>query len=216
MATQGRKLVEMGYLDLARAVSDYDKVYLDIGAGSGKFIYHLAKDHPEDYFIGLETSQDNLLDYARRIEKKTSRGGLPNVKYIVGSIESPPKELKGIADIVFINYPWTKFLKALVTGEASTLKKISSLFMDRGVLSMTLCYDRRYEPRFVDEYSLPDLSEEFIRGQMSRSYSEQDFELESLEAINSDEMKKELSEWGKKLAFSRDRMAWKVRFHKVS
>ena len=214
--TKGRKLVNIDSLQLEKNISGYEKVFLDIGAGSGKFIYRMAKDHPEDYFIGLETSHDSVLDYARRIEKKPSRGGLSNIIYVIGSVESPPEELHRIADEIFINYPWKKLLKALVTGDESVLREISPLFLDRGVLNMTLCYDRRYEPRFIKEYDLPELSEDCIRTKMARSYRAQGFELESVEVLGVDEMKNGMSRWGKRLAFSRDRTAWKIRFIKRS
>jgi 16S rRNA (adenine(1408)-N(1))-methyltransferase len=210
--TKGSKLVNIDSLQLEKNISGHEKVFLDIGAGSGKFIYRMAKNHPEDYFIGLETSHDSVLDYARRIEKKPSRGGLSNIIYVIGSIESPPVELRGIADEIFINYPWTKLLKALVIGEENVLSRISSLFLDKGVLNTTLCYDKRYEPRFVSEHDLPDLSEEYIRTKMARSYKAQGFELESVDALSVDEMKDGMSRWGKKLAFSRDRTAWRIRF----
>ena len=212
--TRGKKLVEIDRAKLDELISGYEKVFLDIGAGSGRFIYRLAKKNPSDYFIGLETSHDSLLDYARRIEKKPSRGGLPNVFYVIGSIESPPEDLLQIADEIFLNYPWTRLLKALVTGEASVLERISSLLSVEGVLNMTICYDEVYEPAFVEEYGLPKLSEEYIRTNMAAVYEAHGFELQSVETLNCDEMKKSLSGWGRKLAFGHERTAWWIRFLK--
>ncbi len=212
--TRGKKLVEIDRAELDELISGYEKVYLDIGAGSGRFIYRLAKKNPSDYFIGLETSHDSLLDYARRIEKKSSRGGLPNVLYVIGSIESPPEDLLQIADEIFLNYPWTRLLKALVTGETSVLERLSSLLRVEGVLYMTICYDEVYEPAFVEEYGLPKLSEEYIRNNMASAYECCGFELESVETLSCDEMKKSLSGWGRKLAFGRERTAWWIRFLK--
>ena len=212
--TRGKKLVEIDRAKLDEIISGYEKVFLDIGAGSGKFIYRLAKKNPSDYFIGLDTSHSSVLEYARRIEKKPSRGGLPNVLCVIGSVESPPEDLLQIADEIFVNYPWTRFLKALVTGEASVLEGISSLLRVEGVLNMTVCYDELCEPAFIEEYGLPKLSDEYIRTNMASAYERCGFKLESVETLNSDEMKKSLSGWGKKLAFGRERRACRIRFFK--
>lgn len=209
--TKGKKLVEMDRGELDERISGYDKVTLDIGAGSGKFVYRLARENPAVFFIGLETSHESLLDYARRIERKPSRGGLPNVLYVVGSIDSPPDELQGIADEVLFNYPWTRLLKALVEGEGSMLKRVSALFRGEGVLTMTLCYDEHYEPNFVEEYGLPKVTEEYVREVMGPAYALEGFRFDSVEVLSSEEMRKEISEWGKRIAYARERTAWRIR-----
>ena len=209
---KGKKLIEMDKFKLDSVVSVYQKVILDIGAGSGKFIYRLAKRNSDALCIGLETSQDSLLEYARKIEKKPERGGLPNIIYVIGSIESPPDELKGIADEIFINYPWTNLLKSLVSGEADILERIYSFFRSDGILNIIISYDKRYEEKFVTDYNLPELTEEYIQKTMALAYEKQGFKIFLIEKLASGEMRKGMSEWGKRLAFGRERTVWRMKF----
>ena len=214
--TKGKNIVEMNRRELGGIVSDCERVIFDIGAGSGKFIYRLAKENQNALCIGLETSQDSLLEYARKIEKKPERGGLSNVIYVIGSIESPPDDLKEIADEIFINYPWTNMLKALIAGDYALLKKIHSLFRSDGILNLTVSYDRRYEEKFITDYKLPELSEDFLQNTLAPAYEKCGFKIKSFEKLDSTEMRKSFSEWGKRLAFGRERIAWRMKFVRVS
>jgi SAM-dependent methyltransferase len=216
LVTKGKNLVEMNKHELNRIISIYERVILDIGAGSGKFIYRLAKENQNALCVGLETSQDSLLEYARRIEKKPERGGLSNVIYVIGNIESHLDELCGIADEVFINYPWTNLLKALVVGDNVILQIIHSLLRGNGNLNLTMSYDERYEKKFIKNYNLPELSEDYVRHTMAVFYEKFGFKIISVEKLGSNEMQKSMSEWGKRLAFGRERIIWKIQCVRIT
>ena len=75
---------------------------------------------------------------------------------------------------------------------------------------MTLCYDERFGPEFVEEYGLPLLTENHIREVMATVFAAEGFALDFVGALSSEEMRKGISEWGKRTAYARERTAWRV------
>ena len=80
-------------------------VYLEIGMGRGKFIYHQALRHPERNFIGLDQAAILLLKASQRME------ALPNLRLLLADFSAihhqfPDGSLAGI----FLNFsdPWPK------------------------------------------------------------------------------------------------------------
>lgn len=65
-------------LDLARIFPKEQPVELELGAGDGSFFVQYARLHPEHNFIGLE----RLLGRLRKIDKRSQRAGLQNVKLV--------------------------------------------------------------------------------------------------------------------------------------
>ncbi|MBA4148701.1 MAG: tRNA (guanosine(46)-N7)-methyltransferase TrmB [Verrucomicrobia bacterium] len=65
-------------LDLAKILPKEQPVELELGAGDGSFFVQYAKLHPEHNFLGLE----RLLGRLRKIDKKSQRAGLQNVKLV--------------------------------------------------------------------------------------------------------------------------------------
>lgn len=65
-------------LDLTKLFTKQQPVELEIGAGDGSFLVQYAIAHPDRNFLGLE----RLLGRLRKIDKKSQRAGLQNVKLV--------------------------------------------------------------------------------------------------------------------------------------
>ena len=99
-------------------------VVVDIGTGDGRFVCELAKDNPDKFIIGIDSSKENLRKYSSKILKKPSRGGLKNILYIWASVSDLPRDLIGVANQVFINFPWGELLKGILTVDKRMWKNI--------------------------------------------------------------------------------------------
>src|SRR5690606_22030096 len=98
--------VDVDAAELAGIMAGYDRVAIDIGTGDGRFAYAYAADHPDTFVIGLDPVKEAVREFSGRARRKPARGGLPNLIYVMASIEQPPAELAGRCDILFVNLPW--------------------------------------------------------------------------------------------------------------
>jgi 16S rRNA (adenine(1408)-N(1))-methyltransferase len=94
-------------------------IIVDIGTGDGEFVYKIAKENPDRFIIGIEPHHQGLEKISARVYKKPARGGLKNALFILSNIEEMPAELDGIANQVFINFPWAGLLKGLLLADAA-------------------------------------------------------------------------------------------------
>lgn len=82
-------------------------VRIEIGMGKGKFIYTMAKLHPEFNYIGIEKYSSVLL----RAIQKMEEAELPNVRFIRMDAEDITKVFAfGEVDRIYLNFsdPWPK------------------------------------------------------------------------------------------------------------
>jgi hypothetical protein len=50
---------------------------------------------------------------------------------------------------------------------------------------------------------------------MEAAYDKCGFKIKSIEKLDSHEMRKSMSEWGKRLAFGRERITWQMKFIRI-
>lgn len=112
------RLDAAGFEDRAAA---YARVVVDVGTGDGLLVYHLAARDPDTLYVGCDPVAANMVGAAQRSRRKPSRGGLPNVLYVVATAEDPPEPLRGRAAEVFCVLPWGRLLEGIMTGDPATL-----------------------------------------------------------------------------------------------
>ncbi len=113
---RGREV--MTEAEFIRTVSLYETVLIDIGCGDGVFPYRLAAAHNELFCIGIDPNWELMAGFARRAERKPSRGGINNILYVASAAQSLPKELKCLADVITVNYPWSGLLRAIIEDDS--------------------------------------------------------------------------------------------------
>ena len=107
---------------------------VDVGAGDGRFALELARDDPSTLAIALDASTDRLVDGARLAR----RHGVPNVLFVVSSIERLPDMLGGIADRATIHFPWGSLLGGVTRDDEAVLAPLARLLRIGGRLELVL------------------------------------------------------------------------------
>src|SRR5262249_24112350 len=92
-------------------------IVLDIGTGDGNFTYRMARNHPNKLFIGIDPHHQALQKISAKSSHKPQKGGVPNALFILARGEELPKELDGLANQIFINFPWAGLLSGLITAD---------------------------------------------------------------------------------------------------
>lgn len=83
------------------------KIHLEIGMGKGQFITTLAKDHPENFYLGMEIKEEVLL---RGVEKAIEED-LRNIKFLWKNAEILDQIFEeDEVDRIYLNFsdPWPK------------------------------------------------------------------------------------------------------------
>src|SRR2546429_5231486 len=106
----------------------------DVGAGDGRFALELARTDPNTLAIALDASTDRLVDGARLAR----RHGVPNILFVVSSVERLPDMLGGIADEATIHFPWGSLLRGVTRDDEAVLSPLARLLRIGGRLELVL------------------------------------------------------------------------------
>lgn len=82
-------------------------IHIEIGMGKGKFIYTMARLHPEIHYIGIEKYSSVLLRAVQKMEEEE----LPNLRFIRMDAEEITQVFApGEVDRIYLNFsdPWPK------------------------------------------------------------------------------------------------------------
>ncbi|MCI0528402.1 MAG: class I SAM-dependent methyltransferase, partial [Nitrospira sp.] len=174
------------------------------GTGEGKFVYRLAHSHPEIFYIGIDSSQDSLKEYSVKISKKPSRGGLPNVLYVVANAEDLPLELNGLVKIICINFPWGSLLKGVVRGDDRILAGIARISSKPACLEMRINYSLFFDPVPLEIQELPELTFDYIDQELAPLYAKTGITFIERKMLLKEEVKDISTTWAKKLGYGRE------------
>ncbi|RCX09288.1 16S rRNA (adenine(1408)-N(1))-methyltransferase [Anaerobacterium chartisolvens] len=206
---KGKKIIEQA--DLSGIAEGFDSIAVDIGTGDGRFVYNLAKKNPGTLFIGLDPAAENMFEYSSRIIKKPSKGGLPNVLYVVSNIEELPDELSGAADNIYINLPWGSLLEGVVKASDHVLCNVVRLAKPpEASLEMCFTYSELHELGEMDRRELPELSLDYIRETLVPLYHEKGIEIKQLGTIDNQDLREHGTQWAKRLGFGRSREVYRI------
>lgn len=107
-------------------------VVIDLGTGDGRWLFRLARQHPDYLYIGIDATLDGARHVARRARRRRDRGGAPNLVLVRSPAEALPCELRGVADEVYVQYPWGSLLRAVSGGDPAALAGIAALLRPTG------------------------------------------------------------------------------------
>jgi len=201
----GKKTFSMSIEELRSILLPYTTIAVEIGTGNGKFTYEMAKTRPETFFIGIDADRTNLQKYSHKIYRKPERGGLPNVLYIISSIENLPHELDNISDTTWIVLPWGSLLQGLILGEKSILRSIRRISSVQSVLKMFISYSIKYEPAEMEKLRLPELTPDYIDGTLTSLYAEEGITITDKKFLTNETLRSIPSKWARRLASGRKR-----------
>ena len=82
-------------------------IHIEVGMGKGRFIYNMAKAHPDVNYVGIEKYSSVLLRAIQKMEEEE----LPNLKFIRMDAEDIDKVFgRAEVDRIYLNFsdPWPK------------------------------------------------------------------------------------------------------------
>jgi methyltransferase family protein len=127
---RGRRSRELGFNGLSERLAGYDRIVLDLGTGDGRYVHHLAEEHPHCFFIGLDACRENLREH--------SRSKQPNMLFVIANAQELPQELHGLISGITINFPWGSLLDSLLGGDAGLMNGLESISRSAARLEVLL------------------------------------------------------------------------------
>ena len=88
-------------------LNNYKDYYLEVGSGKGQFLVNMAKNHPDNFFIGMECN----VTCAGFTAKKLVENEITNAKLVYAYAEQVlPSIDEGSVNGIFLNFsdPWPK------------------------------------------------------------------------------------------------------------
>jgi hypothetical protein len=119
LSIRGKHAAGVDPAHLARQISGYRHVIIDLGTGDGRFVRHVAETWPNTFAIGIDLCGDNL--------RRTSRRAPDNALFVIASAYAPPPDLHGTATHLTINFPWGDLLTGLLAQDERLLAALDAL-----------------------------------------------------------------------------------------
>lgn len=111
---------------------------IDVGTGDGRAVLETAAREPRTLAIGLDAVAPAMAEASHRAARAPGRGGLPNALFVVAAVESVPADLRGLADLVTVRFPWASLLRGCLGADAVVADGIAALCAPGGDLELLL------------------------------------------------------------------------------
>lgn len=174
-------------------------VVLDIGTGDGRFVYNLARENPNKFYIGIDTNSKALEKISMKATRKPAKGGLANVLFLQAAVENLPEELNGVADEIHIHFPWGSLLRAVLTGDEEILKNLKRIAAPECLLEIIIGIDLERDQTEIKRLGLPTLSIEYLENILCPKYVAAGFEVIEKGILNQADWSKLETSWARKL-----------------
>ena len=120
------------------------------------FPYRCARANPDKLYVGIDTNIRPLEKISEKAFRKPSKGGTPNLLYLLASVEDLPEELNGIASETFVLYPWGGLLKGVLEPDLRILKSLRRICC--GTLHIAVTMDPERDRTELRRLGLSDFS----------------------------------------------------------
>lgn len=200
IVARGKEVVEMGAAELEELVSGYSGLALDLGTGDGRFAYSYAAEHPETFVVGIDPVHGAMREFSARARRKPTRGGLPNLLYVVASIEQPPPELAGCCNQIFVNLPWGSLMRGIIEADAAVLGNLACLAADDAHLRISLNTRVFDDPVPLDVQGLPEVTIGYAETVLAPAFSRHGFTLTEARFLAPEELIDLATSWAKRLS----------------
>lgn len=141
-----------------------------------------------------------MADASRRAAAKPARGGLENVLFLQGSLESLGQELSGLADQVTVNYPWGSLLRAVALPEPSLLAKLTDIAKPGAQLDILVNMQPLRDPALAARLGLEDAALAKDQPQLRGLYAGAGLAVRSIDDVTGQLI--HATRWGSQLHFA--------------
>lgn len=188
---------------------------MDIGTGDGRFISTIAREHPAKFFIGIDANVKALEKPSMRATRKPAKGGLPNAMFVQAAVESLPEELDGIANEIYVQFPWGSLLAAVAGGDAQVLCSIRRIAAAGCLLTIIIGIDAERDRAELDRLGMIDFTPDSVRTRLIPKYNAAGFECVKVRAVGRDEWAEIKTSWAQKLKLGKGRTVFSMVFRAV-
>ncbi len=200
IVVRGKHTEPMDAPALAALIAPFEAVTVDLGAGDGRFAYRYAAEHADRLVIGIDPVAENLRELSAKATRKPARGGLPNVLYVVASIEQLPPELRGIAGEIFVTLPWGSLMRGIILAKAAVLDGIASLARNGAALHIVLNTRIFDDPVPVEVRDLPEVTPDYVQETLAPQYARHGIEIVDTRFMDAAEVAATSTTWAKRLS----------------
>jgi 16S rRNA (adenine(1408)-N(1))-methyltransferase len=200
ITVRGKQAVDVGADELRALLAAHEGVTLDVGAGDGRFAYRYAQQHPRRFVVALDPVRENMRETSAKAAKKPDRGGAPNVLFVIGSIERPPEELRGVADEIFVTLPWGSLMRGIILAEPQVLDALASFGAPGARLRIVLNTRIFDEPVPIEARDLPDMTPDYARDTLAPAFERAGMRVERADWMDADEVASLGTTWAKRLS----------------
>lgn len=200
IVARGKETVDLSVEEFETLTSSYEGVAIDLGTGDGRFAYSYAGKHPETFVIGMDPVHGAMREFSTRARRKPARGGLPNLLYIVASIEQPPPELAGRCDQIFVNLPWGSLMRGIIECDETVLGNLARLAVKDASLRIILNTRVFDNPVPLDVLGLPEITVAYAETVLRPAFSRHGFTLTEARFLAPEELIDLATTWAKRLS----------------
>ena len=194
---RGKTSLEMTATELQQRLAGYKHILLDLGTGDGRFVCHMAEQHPDWFVIGVDPCRENL--------RVNSQRKLPNALFVIASAQVLPEELNGLASHVTINFPWGSLLEGLLSENNALMGRLKTVTRPCARLDIHLNGEALATANWTLESGAHQIDRLLnVDGWRTKSHSCMDTHL----------LRSFPTTWAKRLAFGRDPHAVQLTFQK--
>lgn len=133
---RGRRIERVPAAAVIRWIRGFERTVLDLGTGDGRWAYRRARADVRTAFIGIDANARLMREVSFRAGRKPARGGVANLFFIRASVEALPQALTGVADEIYVLYPWGSLLETVWTPRPDGLRAIAGLARSAGRLEV--------------------------------------------------------------------------------
>ncbi len=155
---------------------------------------------------------DRSKKFSEKIHRNARKGGAPNALYLRSSIENLPEELNGIADHVFVLFPWGSLLGAIL-GEKRLLEQIRRICAPNARMEVVFSFEPVKDRSELERFGIESLSGEELENKLIRAYRDAGF-LAQLHFPA--DLSGARTTWGRRLAQNNNRRFFRVSAHSFS
>jgi len=186
--------------EFAALVEAYSLITVDVGTGDGRFAYRYAKANPERLVIGLDPVAETMNELSARACRKPARGGLPNVLYVVASVERMPQELRVHADEIYVTLPWGSLMRGLILAERDVVRGLATIGKPGAEMRIVLNTRIFTDPVPLEARDLPDVTPEYVYDVLAPAYARWGIDVHEARRMRASEVGRLQTTWARRLS----------------
>jgi len=135
--------------------------------------------------------------------------------FVQATVEDLPDELNGLANEIYINFPWGSLLRGVMIGDQHVLTSLRRVAADSCVLRIVTGLDPIRDRSEMERSEIPVIDDEYIQHELVPKYLAAGFALTNRGTLDAKSWKQIETSWAKKLSGNRNRNGLWIEFAAV-